>query len=105
MSVLPGVDGVLSSAGAAMMRTSQTEGLAGQPWGLGFYLWHPEGEVIFTHGGWLTGWYAQAEGFTRRRCVFVVMSNGEGGKECVRRVSEELRGVILGTEVGAPSME
>jgi CubicO group peptidase (beta-lactamase class C family) len=94
-SVLPGSRGVLSPAGAEAMRTVQTAGLDGQPWGLGFYLWHPEGEVIFAHGGWLTGWYSQAEGFTNRGVVAVVLSNGEGGKPCVKQVSEMLRELIL----------
>lgn len=94
-SVLPGGRGVLSDAGAAAVRTVQTAGLDGQPWGLGFYLWHPEGEVIFAHGGWLTGWYSQVEGFVNRGVVAVVLSNGEGGKECVKRVSEVVRDQVL----------
>lgn len=97
-SVLPGRGGgggVLSAEGAEAVRTVQTPGLDGQPWGLGFYLWHPEGEVIFAHGGWLTGWYSQVEGFANRGAVAVVLSNGEGGKECVKRVAEMLREIIL----------
>ncbi len=99
-SVLPG-DGdggvlgrAISPGSAAEMLKAQSRDAEGRSWGLGFHLWAGRSDTEYSHEGFGAGWWGCAEGLVRRGVVFVVLTNGDRGVECVRPLAVRLREML-----------
>lgn len=82
---------LLSPHAAAQMLSVQSGTESGRTCGLGFLLWRKRSDVAYTHSGFATGWWGHAEGLSRRRVAYVVLSNGDRGIYAVKPLISAIR--------------